>query len=79
MASKKLQNGTEEWMMFVDFWQMCQEHWIAEDTDEYWDSLIKKSNGFAEKYKDIISGDLSTKLAIAFCEAKDKEMKQKKL
>ena len=45
MASKKLQNGTEEWMMFVDFWQMCQEHWIAEDTDEYWNELVQKSNG----------------------------------
>lgn len=77
MASKKLQSGTEEWMMFVDFWQMCQEFWIAEDTDEYWEALIKKSNEFAEKYKDIILGDLPTKLAIAFCEAKELERQNK--
>ncbi len=78
MASKNFGKGTEEWMMFVEFWKMCKDYWIAEDTDEYWNELIQKSNEFSEKYKDIIPGELSTKLVIAFCEAKDKEMKQKK-
>ena len=78
MAGKNFGKGTEEWMMFVEFWQMCKDFWIAENTDEYWNELIQKSNEFAEKYKDIIPGDLPTKLAIAFCEAKDMEIKQKK-
>ena len=78
MASKNFGKGTEEWMMFVEFWEMCKLYWIPEDTDEYWNELIQKSNEFAEKYRGIIAGDLPTKLAIAFCEAKDMEMKHKK-
>ena len=77
MAKKNFGKGTEEWMMFVEFWEMCKSFWIPEDTDEYWNELVQKSNEFAEKYKDAIPGNLSVKLAIAFCESKDIELKTK--
>lgn len=35
MAAKKIVSGSEEFQMFQDFWKVCQEFWIAEDSDEY--------------------------------------------
>lgn len=77
MAKKDFGKGTEEWMMFVEFWQLCKDYWIPENEDSYWDELIQKSNDFAEKYKDIINGDLAKNLVIAFCESRDKAIKTK--
>ena len=44
MASAKFNKGSEEWMMFTDFWNLCQKYWIVENTDEYWDSLVDCTN-----------------------------------
>lgn len=46
MASKKFAKGSDEWMMFMDFWNLCQKFWISEDTDEYYEQLIKENNFF---------------------------------
>lgn len=35
MSAVKFSKGSEEWMMFTDFWQLCQKHWEVELTDEY--------------------------------------------
>lgn len=53
MAGKRITKGSEEWMMFTDFWQLCQKHWKVELTDEYWEKLINDANTFYEKYKEI--------------------------
>ena len=66
MASKKFNKGSEEWMMFTDFWNLCQKYWILEDTDEYWESVISSTNEFYEKYNNI---PLSKRLALAFIDA----------
>ena len=49
MASKKFAKGSDEWMMFMDFWNLCQKFWISEDTDEYYEQLIKENNFFGLK------------------------------
>lgn len=53
MSEKRITKGSEEWMMFTDFWQLCQKHWKVELTDEYWEKLIDDANTFYEKYKEI--------------------------
>jgi sulfur relay (sulfurtransferase) DsrC/TusE family protein len=53
MSAVKFNKGSEEWMMFTDFWQLCQKHWEVELTDEYWEKLIDDANTFYEKYKEI--------------------------
>lgn len=39
MAEQRFAEGTEERVMFNDFWKLCQRFWIPEDTDEYWKKL----------------------------------------
>ena len=72
MASKKFERGSEEWMMFTDFWNLCQKYWIVENTDEYWDSLVNNAREFYEKYKNI---HLSENLAIALLNSQDEKSK----
>lgn len=53
MASKKFQKGFEEWLMFMDYWQLCQRFWEPEEQDEYWDDVAKETNLFYEKYNHV--------------------------
>lgn len=72
MASEKFERGSEEWMMFTDFWNLCQKYWLVENTDEYWDSLVNSAREFYEKYKNI---HLSENLAIALLNSQDEKSK----
>lgn len=72
MASEKFEKGSEEWMMFLDFWNLCQKYWIVENTDEYWDSIVNSTREFYEKYKNI---HLSENLAIALLNSQDEKSK----
>lgn len=72
MASEKFEKGSEEWMMFLDFWNLCQKYWLVENTDEYWDSLVNSTREFYEKYKNI---HLSENLAIALLNSQDEKSK----
>lgn len=51
MAGKKIVKGSEEWQMFQDFWELAQEIWEPEDTDEYWELVGEKTKEFYEKYR----------------------------
>lgn len=51
MAGKKIAKGSEEWQMFQDFWKLAQDLWIPEDTEEYWQEVMNRTNEFHEKYK----------------------------
>lgn len=74
MASKKFSKGSEEWMMFMDFWNLCQKYWIVEDTDEYWESVIRSANDFQKKYNHIL---LSRRLALAFVDSMEDVFKKR--
>ena len=50
MASVKFQKGSEEWMMFMEFWGLCQKYWIPEQNDEWWDEALREMDLFAKKY-----------------------------
>ena len=70
MAEVKFDKGSEEWQMFVEYWQMCQKFWEPEVTEEYWQQLVKAMNDFYEKFKNI---PLARKLAVAFGDTQDEK------
>lgn len=70
MGSVRFQKGSEEFMLFQDFWKLCQKYWIVEDTDFYWQELGKDTNNFVLKYKDI---SFAKVMVLAFMDAKEKE------
>ena len=34
----------------MEFWNLCQDYWELEDTDEFWEEVVGKCNDFIEKY-----------------------------
>lgn len=68
MASVKFGKGTEEWLMFMDFWNLCQKHWQVEETEKYWNSILADASAFSEKYKSI---PLAIKISVAFLESQN--------
>lgn len=45
-AEQRFVKGTEEYVMFNDFWKLCQSFWIPEDTYEYWKGLKIRQERF---------------------------------
>ena len=75
MSSVKFSKGSEEWMMFTDFWQLCQKHWEVELTDEYWEQLIRKdATDFEQKYKSIL---LARNMIKAFLDTQEEIYREK--
>lgn len=60
----KFAKGSEEWMLFMDFWELVQNLWGIEDTEAYWDSVRTATEAFAKKH-----GEFGQRLAVALaCE-----------
>lgn len=74
MAAAKFNKGSEEWMMFTDFWQLCQKYWEVENADEYWERLIADTNSFCEKYKEI---PLARNLGYSVIQTQEKKYKER--
>ena len=75
MAEKRIAKGSEEWMMFTDFWQLCQKHWEVELADEYWEQLIRKdATEFEIKYKSI---PLARNMIKAFLDTQEEIYREK--
>lgn len=53
MAGARFEKGSEEWMMFMDFWQLCQKYWIPEKDDKYWDDFAEELRLFDKKFSEI--------------------------
>lgn len=68
MAAQRFEKGSEEWLMFMNLWQLCQKYWVPEKEDKYWQELIESVNEFYEKFANI---PLAKKMALAFCSAQD--------
>ena len=75
MAEKRITKGSEEWMMFTDFWQLCQKHWEVELTDDYWEDLISDANDIYAKYSKI---PLARQMINAFLNVKEEEYRNLK-
>lgn len=50
MASKRFDKGSEEWLLFMEYWQLCQKYWEPEETDEWWDEALHQIDLFSKKY-----------------------------
>lgn len=72
MAAQKFEKGASVWQMFNDYWKMCQELWIPEDEDEYWEKVIDLSNEFYKKYQN----PFAKSLAMALVEELDRKWKE---
>lgn len=53
MASKKFEKGSPEWMMFQDYWKLCQKFWVPEDNERYWEQVGDGISEFFEKHKGV--------------------------
>ena len=62
MAEVKFKKGSEEWQMFMDFWALCQKYWEPEDSDSYWEDIIKDTDNFYKKYNTDFSKSLALSL-----------------
>lgn len=68
MAEVKFGKGSEEWMMFTEFWQLCQKYWNPENNDSYWDGLVTDVDAFYKKFSQI---ELSKELALSFIRSQE--------
>lgn len=50
MAAGGLKKGTEDYMMFEEFWNLCKKYWIPEQSDAYWEAVAEDFSKFHKKY-----------------------------
>ena len=74
MAGKRFTKGSEEWMLFNDFWKLCQDFWEPEGNQNYWDNLVHATNQFVIKYADY---PLSRELALGLVCSMEEKYKNK--
>lgn len=72
MAAHGFAKESKERKMFLDLWELCQEYWIPEKTEEYWQSLVDAVDQFNEKHP----GELAAKWIYAFVSCKEKEVQK---
>lgn len=72
MASVKFEKGSVEWQMFMEYWAMCQELWLPNESDEYWELVVKKTNDFYKKYNTLFA----RKLALSLVDCLESRMKE---
>ena len=59
---KKFAKGSEEWLMFMDYWALCQKYWEPDDNDDYWESVVKETDVFYRKYNSEFAKSLALTL-----------------
>lgn len=59
---KKFAKGSSEWMMFMDYWALCQKYWKPDDNDDYWESVVKETDVFYRKYNSEFAKSLALTL-----------------
>ena len=59
---KKFAKGSSAWMMFMDYWALCQKYWEPDDNDDYWESVVKETDVFYRKYNSEFAKSLALTL-----------------
>lgn len=62
---KKIEKGTEEFVMFSDFYKIIQDYYIVESDDKFFEEVKEKMDEFLKKYQNI---PIAKHLAIAILE-----------
>lgn len=73
MAKADFKRGTEEFMMFADFYNLCKQFWYPEDTERYWEELMEEFEKFYRKYNSVYARHL----ALGMLEALEEINKEK--
>ena len=55
---RDLKKGDLEYELFNDYWQICKQYNVPEDSDEYWQSLINTGDEFCKKYNSKYASDV---------------------
>ena len=71
---KKFAKGSSEWMMFMDFWTLCQKYWEPDDNDDYWESVVKETDVFYRKY----NSEFPKSLALTLVNELERKSRQRK-
>ena len=72
MAEHKFPKGSPEWLMFQDYYKLCQKYWVAEEDYDYWRSLADDAGDFHRKYKEV---PLALHLYLAFITTQERQIK----
>lgn len=72
MAEQKFTKGSEEWVMFNDFWKMCQSFWMPEENDTYWQKLHDAAQEFGKHSR------FARFLALGFISEMEQKLKDSK-
>ena len=73
MASMKFENGSDEFQMFGDFYQLVQKHFIFGKEEKYWEELTADVQVFYDKWKGKV--ELSRELGYAFVKYQERMWK----
>lgn len=49
MGEVRFLKGTEEWSMFMEFWNLCQKYWIPEKNDKWWEEALCEIDAFQKR------------------------------
>jgi hypothetical protein len=71
---KQLTKTDEEFQMFSEYYKMYQDFYIPEDSDSYWQALIRTADEFCKKYNTKLAKDL----VWAYLDSRDELYKLKK-
>ena len=76
MAEYKFSKGSKEREAFNDIYTICQDLWIPEDKDEYWESVVSETDRLAEKYNNTSAQLFVNIILSAFMENLQTKMKE---
>ena len=76
MAEYNFLKGSKEREAFNDIYTICQELWIPEDKDEYWEKVVSETDRLAEKYNNTSAQLFVNIILSAFMEYLQTKMKE---
>lgn len=76
MAEYKFSKGSKEREAFNDIYTICQDLWIPEDKDEYWEKVVSETDKLAEKYNNTSAQLFVNIILSAFMEYLQTKMKE---
>ena len=76
MAEYKFSKGSKEREAFNDIYTICQDLWIPEDKDEYWENVVSETDRISEKYNNTSAQLFVNIILSAFMEYLQTKMKE---
>lgn len=76
MAEYKFLKGSKEREAFNDIYTICQDLWIPEDKNEYWEKVVSETDRLAEKYNNTSAQLFVNIILSAFMEYLQTKMKE---